>query len=218
MVGGHLLRAQPPPDRQHGRLPDPGDGLRAVAGRATCLGADGWGSSRWRRSSRRASWAASPCCGTCPTRFRSRTPAWRRSSSASRPRSPLATVAGLAAVLHAVRRGARRCDAAEDAPRSRRRSCTCRSSMGATMRHTDAGLAIPDFPWAFGRLVPPHWSPQIAIHFAHRVGALIVATNGAGHGRARPVSPPTPPRAGAARPGPGGARVRADHAGRASPC
>jgi cytochrome c oxidase assembly protein subunit 15 len=44
------------------------------------------------------------------------------------------------------------------------------------MRHTDAGLAIPDFPWAFGRLVPPHWSPQIAIHFAHRVGAVIVAT------------------------------------------
>jgi cytochrome c oxidase assembly protein subunit 15 len=46
--------------------------------------------------------------------------------------------------------------------------------IGATMRHTDAGLAIPDFPWAFGRLVPPHWSPQIAIHFAHRVGAVIV--------------------------------------------
>jgi cytochrome c oxidase assembly protein subunit 15 len=48
--------------------------------------------------------------------------------------------------------------------------------VGATMRHTDAGLAIPDFPWAFGRLVPPHWSPQIAIHFAHRVGALAVTT------------------------------------------
>ena len=46
--------------------------------------------------------------------------------------------------------------------------------IGATMRHTDAGLAIPDFPWAFGRLVPPHWNAQIAIHFAHRVGALIV--------------------------------------------
>jgi cytochrome c oxidase assembly protein subunit 15 len=47
--------------------------------------------------------------------------------------------------------------------------------MGATMRHTEAGLAIPDFPWAFGRWVPPHWSPQIAIHFAHRVGALAVS-------------------------------------------
>ena len=46
--------------------------------------------------------------------------------------------------------------------------------VGATMRHTNAGLAIPDFPWAFGQLIPPHWSGAIAIHFAHRVGALIV--------------------------------------------
>ena len=42
------------------------------------------------------------------------------------------------------------------------------------MRHTDAGLAIPDFPLAFGHLIPPHWDPKIAIHFAHRVGALVV--------------------------------------------
>ena len=48
--------------------------------------------------------------------------------------------------------------------------------MGATMRHADAGLAIPDFPLVFGGFVPPHWTPQIAIHYAHRVGALIVAT------------------------------------------
>ncbi|HJO37923.1 MAG: COX15/CtaA family protein [Vicinamibacterales bacterium] len=46
--------------------------------------------------------------------------------------------------------------------------------IGATMRHTDAGLAIPDFPWAFGRLTPPEWSGPIAIHFAHRVGAIVV--------------------------------------------
>lgn len=46
--------------------------------------------------------------------------------------------------------------------------------LGATMRHTDAGLAIPDFPLAFGRFVPPHWSAPIAIHYAHRVGALVV--------------------------------------------
>jgi cytochrome c oxidase assembly protein subunit 15 len=46
--------------------------------------------------------------------------------------------------------------------------------VGATMRHTGAGLAIPDFPWAFGRVIPPVWSSPIAIHFAHRVGALIV--------------------------------------------
>jgi cytochrome c oxidase assembly protein subunit 15 len=45
---------------------------------------------------------------------------------------------------------------------------------GATMRHTGAGLAIPDFPLAFGALIPPRWDAQIAIHFAHRVGAAIV--------------------------------------------
>ena len=48
--------------------------------------------------------------------------------------------------------------------------------VGATMRHTEAGLAIPDFPLAFGRLIPPMWNARIAIHFAHRVGALVVAT------------------------------------------
>ena len=46
--------------------------------------------------------------------------------------------------------------------------------VGATMRHTGAGLAIPDFPLMFGHLIPDHWSPAIAIHFAHRVGALLV--------------------------------------------
>jgi heme a synthase len=46
--------------------------------------------------------------------------------------------------------------------------------LGATMRHTNAGLAIPTFPLAFGHLIPPHWDPKIAIHFAHRAGALVV--------------------------------------------
>jgi len=47
--------------------------------------------------------------------------------------------------------------------------------VGATMRHTGAGLAIPDFPLMFGHAWPTHWDPKIAIHFAHRVGALVVA-------------------------------------------
>jgi len=47
--------------------------------------------------------------------------------------------------------------------------------LGAFMRHTGAGLAIPDFPLAFGRLVPPFGEPGVAVHFAHRVGALLVA-------------------------------------------
>ena len=46
--------------------------------------------------------------------------------------------------------------------------------LGATMRHTGAGLAIPDFPLAFGHLLPPTWNVGIAIHFAHRVGAVVV--------------------------------------------
>jgi heme a synthase len=47
--------------------------------------------------------------------------------------------------------------------------------IGATMRHIGAGLAIPDFPLMFGHLVPDHWSAKIAVHFAHRVGAVVVA-------------------------------------------
>ncbi len=46
--------------------------------------------------------------------------------------------------------------------------------VGATMRHSDAGLAIPDFPLVFGGIVPPEWTPQIAIHYAHRLGAVLV--------------------------------------------
>ncbi|MXY25046.1 MAG: heme A synthase [Acidobacteria bacterium] len=45
--------------------------------------------------------------------------------------------------------------------------------VGATMRHTGAGLAIPDFPLVFGGLVPPEWTSAIAIHYAHRVGAVL---------------------------------------------
>jgi cytochrome c oxidase assembly protein subunit 15 len=46
--------------------------------------------------------------------------------------------------------------------------------IGAVMRHIGAGLAIPDFPLAFGRLVPPATSLPVLVHFAHRVGALLV--------------------------------------------
>jgi cytochrome c oxidase assembly protein subunit 15 len=67
---------------------------------------------------------------------------------------------------------------------------------GAIMRHYQAGLAIPDFPASYGRLIPPTNSNeldrantirafkldmemvtlnQIWIHFSHRVGALLVS-------------------------------------------
>ncbi len=68
----------------------------------------------------------------------------------------------------------------------------CQLLLGALMRHLDAGLAIPDFPTSFGNLVPPfgnlpndqtapfpvtHHELQlkVALHFAHRCGAIVVA-------------------------------------------
>ena len=47
--------------------------------------------------------------------------------------------------------------------------------VGALMRHSGAGLAIPDFPLSFGRLVPPLASPLVLYAYAHRVGALAVS-------------------------------------------
>ncbi|MEJ2085528.1 MAG: COX15/CtaA family protein [Acidobacteriota bacterium] len=48
--------------------------------------------------------------------------------------------------------------------------------IGAVMRHAGAGLAIPDFPWVFGGLVPPSFDFAIGIHYAHRIGALFVVS------------------------------------------
>jgi len=67
--------------------------------------------------------------------------------------------------------------------------------LGALVRHTKAGLAIPDFPLVYGHLLPPTdpsslssineyrigWDmepvtmSQIWIHFSHRVGALLAS-------------------------------------------
>ncbi len=67
--------------------------------------------------------------------------------------------------------------------------------LGATMRHQHAGLAVPDFPLAYGKIFPrmdaafiqeinqhrldardynPITAFQIAAHMAHRLGALMV--------------------------------------------
>ena len=43
------------------------------------------------------------------------------------------------------------------------------------MRHTGAGLAIPDFPLSFGRVYPAEFTPAILIHFLHRMGAFTVS-------------------------------------------
>lgn len=64
--------------------------------------------------------------------------------------------------------------------------------VGAVMRHINAGLAIPDFPLSFGQIIPPFGSLpndpnapmpvtdrelafQVAVHFAHRVGGILIA-------------------------------------------
>ena len=47
--------------------------------------------------------------------------------------------------------------------------------VGATMRHTGAGLAIPDFPLVFGGVVPNEWTFPITVHYAHRLGAGVTA-------------------------------------------
>ena len=47
--------------------------------------------------------------------------------------------------------------------------------IGAIMRHAEAGLAIARFPLARpGSIFPAYWNFDVGIHFAHRVGAVIV--------------------------------------------
>ena len=56
--------------------------------------------------------------------------------------------------------------------------------LGAVVRHTGAGLVIPDFPLAYGRLWPEIASPLVAYQMAHRVGALVVTVVAAAAARA----------------------------------
>ena len=46
---------------------------------------------------------------------------------------------------------------------------------GAVMRHMQAGLAIPDFPLSFGKILPNFVNPQIVAAFVHRAGGFVVA-------------------------------------------
>ena len=51
--------------------------------------------------------------------------------------------------------------------------------IAAVMRHSFAGLAITTFPWSTpeGGLLPAAWDFGVAIHFAHRVMACVVAVS-----------------------------------------
>jgi cytochrome c oxidase assembly protein subunit 15 len=46
---------------------------------------------------------------------------------------------------------------------------------GAVLRHLGAGLAIPDFPLSFGRVIPEFASTGIVAAYVHRAGGFIVA-------------------------------------------
>jgi cytochrome c oxidase assembly protein subunit 15 len=46
---------------------------------------------------------------------------------------------------------------------------------GAVLRHLGAGLAIPDFPLSFGRVIPVFANANITAAFVHRAGGFIVA-------------------------------------------
>lgn len=50
----------------------------------------------------------------------------------------------------------------------------CQTLLGALVRHTGSGLAIPDFPRMFGRWWPPQFDLAIGLHLGHRMGALLV--------------------------------------------
>lgn len=50
------------------------------------------------------------------------------------------------------------------------------SVVGGVVRHTDAGMACPDFPTCIGEWVPPMTNHLVATHFWHRVlGVLVTA-------------------------------------------
>lgn len=52
---------------------------------------------------------------------------------------------------------------------------TCQAVLGAYVRHSDSGLACPDFPTCLGYWVPPELSGVILNHYAHRTLAYVIS-------------------------------------------
>lgn len=51
----------------------------------------------------------------------------------------------------------------------------CQAVLGAYVRHSDAGLACPDFPKCLGYWIPPNLAGAILTHFSHRTLAYIIS-------------------------------------------
>lgn len=47
--------------------------------------------------------------------------------------------------------------------------------LGATMRHTGAGLVIPDFPLSFGEVIPTFANARIVLAFGHRSTGILLS-------------------------------------------
>lgn len=47
---------------------------------------------------------------------------------------------------------------------------------GALVTSTGSAMAVPDWPLAFGHLIPPHWTAGVPFEYGHRVIAATVAT------------------------------------------
>ena len=120
----------------------------------------------------RACSAASPCCSFFQRRSRPRTPALAEIFFCMTVAIALFTSRGWIE----RDRNRRRPLAAPRWPRPPPLSFTSRFSSARRCGIQSAGLAIPDFPLMFGGVLPDRWDAGIAVHFAHRVGALIVAT------------------------------------------
>ena len=48
------------------------------------------------------------------------------------------------------------------------------ASLGAYVRHLEAGLACPDFPTCLGYWIPPELSGKVLAHFSHRTVAYLL--------------------------------------------
>ncbi|MDT8341020.1 MAG: COX15/CtaA family protein, partial [Longimicrobiales bacterium] len=73
------------------------------------------------------------------------------------------------------------------------------SVLGGLVRHTDAGMACPDFPTCGGLWIPPLSNALVAVHFLHRVLGVLatIAVLVLAWKVTRPAAPPHVRRMGA---------------------